>query len=100
MARASHSSINDDDGEFEHVPASQRRAAHRCAAAALKPKNESQLDGLQYRARVKHRLFGAGTVAELAGAGKQAKVKIDFDDDKSVRKTLVIAQANLESDTD
>ncbi len=47
-------------------------------------------------ARVKHRKFGSGTIAELAGAGRDAKVKIDFDDETVGRKTLVIAQANLE----
>jgi DNA helicase-2/ATP-dependent DNA helicase PcrA len=47
-------------------------------------------------ARVKHRKFGSGTIAELAGTGRDAKVKIDFDDETVGRKTLVIAQANLE----
>jgi DNA helicase-2/ATP-dependent DNA helicase PcrA len=47
-------------------------------------------------ARVKHRKFGSGTIAELAGNGRDAKVKVDFDDETIGRKTLVIAQANLE----
>jgi DNA helicase-2/ATP-dependent DNA helicase PcrA len=47
-------------------------------------------------ARVKHRKFGSGTIAELAGVGRDAKVKVDFDDEAVGRKTLVIAQANLE----
>jgi len=47
-------------------------------------------------ARVKHRKFGSGTIAELAGSGRDAKVKVDFDDESIGRKTLVIAQANLE----
>ena len=51
-------------------------------------------------ARVKHRKFGSGTIAELAGAGRDAKVKIDFDDETVGRKTLVIAQANLERAND
>jgi DNA helicase-2/ATP-dependent DNA helicase PcrA len=45
--------------------------------------------------RVKHRKFGSGTIYELAGSGRDAKVKIDFDDESVGRKTLVIAQANL-----
>jgi DNA helicase-2/ATP-dependent DNA helicase PcrA len=49
-------------------------------------------------ARVKHRKFGSGTIAELAGMGRDAKVKIDFDDEEVGRKTLVLAQANLERD--
>ena len=47
-------------------------------------------------ARVRHRKFGAGTVAELAGSGRELKVKVDFDDETVGRKTLVVAQANLE----
>ncbi len=45
--------------------------------------------------RVRHRKFGSGTIAELAGSGRDAKVKIDFDDETVGRKTLVVAQANL-----
>lgn len=51
-------------------------------------------------ARVKHRKFGSGTIAELAGSGRDAKVKVDFDDESIGRKTLVIAQANLERGDD
>ena len=47
-------------------------------------------------ARVKHRKFGSGTIGELSGTGRDAKVKVDFDDEAIGRKTLVIAQANLE----
>jgi DNA helicase-2/ATP-dependent DNA helicase PcrA len=47
-------------------------------------------------ARVKHRKFGSGTIAELSGSGRDAKVKVDFDDPSIGRKTLVVAQANLE----
>jgi DNA helicase-2/ATP-dependent DNA helicase PcrA len=46
--------------------------------------------------RVKHRKFGSGTIFELVGTGRDAKVKVDFDDETIGRKTLVIAQANLE----
>ena len=51
-------------------------------------------------ARVRHRKFGSGVIAELAGAGRDLKAKIDFDDETIGRKTLVIAQANLERDID
>jgi DNA helicase-2/ATP-dependent DNA helicase PcrA len=47
-------------------------------------------------ARVRHRKFGAGTIAELAGSGRELKAKVDFDDESIGRKTLVVAQANLE----
>jgi DNA helicase-2/ATP-dependent DNA helicase PcrA len=46
--------------------------------------------------RVKHARFGAGTIAELSGQGPQAKARIDFDDESIGRKTLMLAQANLE----
>jgi DNA helicase-2/ATP-dependent DNA helicase PcrA len=49
-------------------------------------------------ARVRHRKFGSGVIAELAGAGRDLKAKIDFDDETIGRKTLVVAQANLERD--
>ena len=51
-------------------------------------------------ARVKHRKFGSGVIAELAGSGRDLKAKIDFDDESIGRKTLVVAQANLERDID
>jgi DNA helicase-2/ATP-dependent DNA helicase PcrA len=47
-------------------------------------------------ARVRHRKFGAGTIAELTGSGRELKAKVDFDDESIGRKTLVVAQANLE----
>ena len=47
-------------------------------------------------ARVRHRKFGEGTIAEISGAGPSAKVRIDFDDESVGRKTLVVGQANLE----
>ena len=51
-------------------------------------------------ARVKHKKFGSGTIAELSGSGRDAKVRIDFDDEEVGRKTLVVAQANLERGDD
>ena len=46
--------------------------------------------------RVRHRTFGSGTIAEVSGGGRDAKVKIDFEDAAVGRKTLVIAQAGLQ----
>ena len=51
---------------------------------------------LQVGARVAHRKFGTGSIAEVVGSGRDAKVRIDFDDETVGRKTLVVAQANLE----
>ena len=65
------------------------------------PEDESQDAAvLTVGARVKHRKFGSGTIAELGGSGRDAKVKVDFDDESIGRKTLVIAQANLERGDD
>jgi hypothetical protein len=46
--------------------------------------------------RVRHRKFGAGTVVSTLGSGRDEKVRIDFDDERIGRKTLIVAQANLE----
>jgi DNA helicase-2/ATP-dependent DNA helicase PcrA len=69
----------------------------RPGGAAPDPAEESQdAAALAPGARVRHRKFGSGTVAELSGTGRDAKVRIDFDDEAIGRKTLVVAQANLE----
>ncbi len=47
-------------------------------------------------ARVRHAKFGEGTIAELSGIGRDAKVTIDFDDEAVGRKRLVVAYAGLE----
>jgi DNA helicase-2/ATP-dependent DNA helicase PcrA len=88
----------DDDWAPTPSPAARRPGA---PVAAWDPADESQdTPVLVPGARVKHRKFGEGTVAELAGSGRDAKVKVDFDDDAIGRKTLVVAQANLERGTD
>jgi len=46
--------------------------------------------------RVRHTRFGSGTIAELSGSGRDAKVTVDFDDESIGRKRLVIAFAGLE----
>jgi DNA helicase-2/ATP-dependent DNA helicase PcrA len=46
--------------------------------------------------RVKHKTFGAGSIADLSGNGRDAKVTIDFDDEEVGRKRLVVAFAGLE----
>ncbi len=66
-------------------------------ADAHAPEDESQdAPELRIGERVKHAKFGAGTIAEFTGSGRDAKVRIDFDDEEIGRKTLVIAQAKLE----
>jgi DNA helicase-2/ATP-dependent DNA helicase PcrA len=46
--------------------------------------------------RVRHKTFGSGTISALAGAGRDANVTVDFDDENVVRKRLVVAFAGLE----
>ncbi len=61
------------------------------------PEDESQdAPSLRVGERVQHAKFGTGTIAEFTGSGRDAKVRIDFDDEEIGRKTLVIAQAKLE----
>ena len=89
-----------DDDDFTHVPASRRRAGTP-VVRRVEPEDESQAAAsLAVGSRVRHRKFGVGTVADLSGAGREAKVRIDFDDESIGRKTLVVAQANLETDVD
>ncbi|HYD53777.1 MAG TPA: 3'-5' exonuclease, partial [Gemmatimonadaceae bacterium] len=86
----------DEDDIFPPSPA-MRRPGTPVRRALPDPSEESQdAPILAPGARVKHRKFGSGTIAELSGNGRDAKAKIDFDDETVGRKTLVIAQANLE----
>ena len=97
-ATTSPSSFADDS--FEHVPAARRRSGTP-VTRRVDPEDESQDSAaIAVGARVRHRKFGSGTIAELSGVGRDAKVKIDFDDESIGRKTLVIAQANLESNVE
>jgi len=50
--------------------------------------------------RVRHAKFGEGTIAELSGVGRDAKVTIDFDDESVGRKRLVVAYAGLSRGVD
>jgi DNA helicase-2/ATP-dependent DNA helicase PcrA len=46
--------------------------------------------------RVQHGRFGSGTISDVSGSGKDAKVTVDFDDEEVGRKRLVIAFAGLQ----
>jgi DNA helicase-2/ATP-dependent DNA helicase PcrA len=66
-------------------------------SSGFAPEDESQdVPELRVGERVQHAKFGSGTIAEFSGSGRDAKVRIDFDDEEIGRKTLVIAQAKLE----
>jgi DNA helicase-2/ATP-dependent DNA helicase PcrA len=46
--------------------------------------------------RVKHKLFGDGSIVELSGVGREVKAVIDFDDASVGRKTIKLAYTTLE----
>ena len=46
--------------------------------------------------RVKHKLFGDGSIAEVSGLGREVKAVIDFDDANVGRKTIKLAYTTLE----
>jgi DNA helicase-2/ATP-dependent DNA helicase PcrA len=46
--------------------------------------------------RVRHKLFGDGSIAELSGVGREVKAVIDFDDESVGRKTIKLAYTTLE----
>ncbi len=93
------SSLIFDDDIFPASAATRRPGRPLGSYAA--PEDESQdAATIAVGARVSHRKFGSGTIAEITGAGLQTKVRVDFDDETIGRKTLVVAQANLERGID
>jgi Superfamily I DNA and RNA helicases len=46
--------------------------------------------------RVRHKLFGEGSIAEITGLGREVKAVIDFDDENVGRKTIKLAYTTLE----
>ena len=46
--------------------------------------------------RVRHKLFGEGSIAEISGLGREVKAVIDFDDETVGRKTIKLAYTTLE----
>jgi DNA helicase-2/ATP-dependent DNA helicase PcrA len=95
------SAVIEDDAAFPPSAAMRRPGLPVTRAASFDDASESQDAAIiAVGARVRHRKFGSGVIAELAGAGRDLKAKIDFDDAAIGRKTLVVAQANLERDID
>ena len=93
------SSLILDDDSFPASAASRRPG--RPLGSYVDVEDESQdAATIAVGARVSHRKFGTGTIAEITGAGLQTKVRVDFDDEAIGRKTLVVAQANLERGID
>ena len=86
------------DGAFPQS-AARRRPGTPVTRESIFPDDENvsqDVPVIEVGARVRHRKFGAGTIAELTGTGRELKAKVDFDDESVGRKTLVVAQANLE----
>ncbi len=92
--------LSSDETPFGRAPNAWSAKADRpgtSRSVPVEPEDESQDAPLfALGERVRHAKFGSGTIAELTGAGRDAKVRIDFDDKEIGRKTLVIAQAKLE----
>ncbi|MGQ0538326.1 MAG: ATP-dependent helicase [Gemmatimonadaceae bacterium] len=97
-------------GAWSRDPADERAFTPRLTPTARRPGNpvarrtaapdvaaESQ-DAPQFYAgeRVRHPRFGSGTIAELGGSGRDAKVTVDFDDQAVGRKRLVLVYAGLQ----
>ncbi len=96
---AGGSSLAFDDDIFPSRSAAVRRPGRPLGSIAVEDESQDAAI-IAVGARVRHRKFGSGTIAEIAGSGLQTKVRVDFDDDAVGRKTLVVAQANLERDVD
>lgn len=74
----------------------ERRSNARPRSFAEVDEESQDIPAFYTGERVKHPRFGSGTIAELAGAGRDAKVTVDFDDSEVGRKRLVVAFAGLE----
>jgi DNA helicase-2/ATP-dependent DNA helicase PcrA len=82
-------------------PSQRRPGAPVARHTTWESSDESQVAPLYVKgARVRHKAFGAGTILDLGGTGRDAKVTIDFDDETIGRKRLVVAFAGLEREDD
>ncbi|MBA3891757.1 MAG: UvrD-helicase domain-containing protein, partial [Gemmatimonadaceae bacterium] len=82
---------------FPPSPAARRPGRPLAGPPVPAPGEESQDAAIiAVGSRVRHRKYGSGVIAEIAGSGRDTKVRVDFDDEDVGRKTLVVAQANLE----
>ena len=94
---ASRGGKTTDEPAFGAAPAGWAPAKSGARPLPPEPEHESQdMAVIGVGERVRHAKFGTGTIAELTGTGRDAKVRIDFDDEAIGRKTLVLAQARLE----
>jgi len=88
---------SDDSGEFSRPRAAPAWSPREGSVPSFVADEEASQDLPHFTKgeRVSHGKFGSGTIAEVSGGGKDAKVTVDFDDEAIGRKRLVIAFAGL-----
>jgi DNA helicase-2/ATP-dependent DNA helicase PcrA len=96
-ARRRHVDDDDRDDSPRYTPSQRRPGVPVIRTASLASAEEESQDLPRFvpGERVQHARFGGGTIAEVSGSGREAKVTIDFDDDEVGRKRLVVAHAGL-----
>ena len=91
---------NTSRGEGFHSGAYPARRTHEVPSWRKVAITEAELSQDEPRyvkgERVKHKLFGDGSIAEVAGLGREVKAVIDFDDPNVGRKTIKLAYTTLE----
>jgi DNA helicase-2/ATP-dependent DNA helicase PcrA len=89
---------DEDDSAFSTKPSVRRPGSpvtfRKAPATAVEDESQDAPRYVQGE-RVHHAKFGSGTLAEVSGQGREAKVTIDFDDESVGRKRLVVAHAGL-----
>jgi DNA helicase-2/ATP-dependent DNA helicase PcrA len=86
----------DDDFGRARVPSWRPRGGEAVTSFVQDEDASQAMPDFVRGERVSHGKFGSGTIAEVSGSGKEAKVTVDFDDESIGRKRLVIAFAGLE----
>ena len=91
---------NTSRGEGFHTGAYPARRTHDVPSWRKVAITEAELSQDEPRyvkgERVKHKLFGDGSIAEVSGLGREVKAVIDFDDANVGRKTIKLAYTTLE----
>jgi DNA helicase II / ATP-dependent DNA helicase PcrA len=65
-------------------------------AGPTEPNAQDSSTGYVTGERIRHKLFGAGKIAELSGTGRDAKAVIEFDDANVGKKTIKLSYTTLE----
>jgi len=91
---------SESDFGQRRAPTWNPRPGERVPSFAEEEDASQDLPSFNPGERVTHSRFGSGTIAELSGSGKEAKVTVDFDDESIGRKRLVVAFAGLQRGCD